>query len=209
MNYQHSLAKILLDIHAITINITEPYQYSSGIKSPMYCDNRLIISYPAYRKMVRDAFVAIIAQRALVFDVIAGTETAGIPHAAWLAEAVDKPMIYIRKQSKGYGKNKLYEGKLEKGQTVIIVDDLVTTGASALAAVQKMRDEGARVTNCLAIFTYGLARATQNFQEANVALHAIINLPELLTVAVEENYITVAEKKMIALWADDPEHWSP
>jgi len=138
---------------------------------------------------------------------VGGTATAGIPHAAWLADALKKPMIYIRSKSKGYGKNKLIEGNLDKGQKVLIIDDLVSTGGSCLEAVQAVRSEGGTVEDCMAIFTYQLTKSELNFKKANVNLYSLTNLNILLDTAVYENYITIKEKKSVLEWARDPEHW--
>ncbi|MFH1712748.1 MAG: orotate phosphoribosyltransferase [Candidatus Jacksonbacteria bacterium] len=207
MDKSKQIAKILLEIKAVTLNVKEPYKYSSGIVSPIYCDNRLLLSYPKQRQKVRDAFIELIRSNKLNFDIVGGTATAGIPHAAWLADALKKPMIYIRSKSKGYGKNKLIEGNLDKGQKVLIIEDLVSTGGSCIEAVRAARLEGGIVKDCLAIFTYQLTKSELNFKKANVNLYSLTNLNILLDTAVYENYITVKEKKSVLEWACDPEHW--
>ena len=207
MDKSKQIAKILLEIKAVTLNVKEPYKYSSGIVSPIYCDNRLLLSYPKQRQKVRDAFIEIIRSNKLNFDIVGGTATAGIPHAAWLADALQKPMIYIRSKSKGYGKNKLIEGNLTNGQKVLIIDDLVSTGGSCCEAVQTVRSEGGIAEDCLAIFTYQLTQSEQNFKKARVNLYFLTNLSILLDTAVYDNYITLKDKKSVLEWARDPEHW--
>lgn len=207
MDRSKQIAKILLDIKAVTLNVKEPYKYSSGILSPIYCDNRLLLSHPKQRQKTRDAFIKLIRANKLNFDIVGGIATAGIPHAAWLAEALKKPMIYIRSKSKGYGKNKLIEGNLTKGQKVLIIEDLVSTGSSCIEAVQAVRLAGGITQDCLAIFTYQLTKSEQNFKKAKVNLYFLTNLSILLDAAVDENYITIKEKKSVLEWARDPEHW--
>lgn len=207
MNKSKQIAKILLEIKAVTLNIKEPYKYSSGILGPIYCDNRLLLSHPKQRQKVRDAFIELIRVNKLNFDIVGGTATAGIPHAAWLADALQKPMIYMRSKSKGYGKNKLIEGNLAKGQKVLVIEDLVSTGGSCCEAVHAVRLEGGIVEDCLAIFTYQLSQSEQNFKKADVNLYTLTNLNILLDTAVYNNYITIKEKKSVLEWARDPEHW--
>lgn len=207
MDRSKQIAKILLEIKAVTLNLKEPYKYSSGILSPIYCDNRLLLSYPKQRQKVRDAFIELIRANKLNFDIVGGTATAGIPHASWLADALQKPMIYIRSKSKGYGKDKLIEGNLAPGQKVLIIEDLVSTGGSCCEAARAVRLEGGIAEDCLAIFTYQLNQSEQNFKKADIDLYALTNLSILLDTAVYENYITIKEKKSVLEWAHDPKHW--
>jgi len=207
INAKREIAKILLKIKAVTLNVKHPYTYSSGIKSPIYCDNRLLMTYPKYRQKVRDAFIGLIGANNLKFDIIGGTATAGIPHAAWLACVLKKPMVYIRSKTKGYGKNKLVEGRLLKGEKVLIVEDLISTGTSSIEAASSVRQEGGIVEDCIAIFTYQLPSAKQNFKQANVKLYTITNLTTLLNVATEEKYISDDGAARVLEWSKSPENW--
>jgi orotate phosphoribosyltransferase len=207
MDTSQKIAKILLKIKAVTLNVKRPYTYSSGIKSPIYCDNRLLMAYPRYRQKVRDAFIGLINANNLEFDIVGGTATAGIPHAAWLACALQKPMVYIRSKTKGYGKNKLIEGKLLKGEKVLIIEDLISTGASALSAAGSLRQEGGIAQDCIAIFTYGLLSAKENFKQADINLYTITNLTALLDAAIEEGYISDDEAVGVLEWSRCPEDW--
>lgn len=203
-----AIAKLLLEIKAVTLNVKTPYRYTSGILSPIYCDNRLIISYPEKRQQIINAFLDLIKKNQLNFDVVAGTATAGIPHAAWIADRLQKPMVYVRNQAKGHGKQNQIEGKIEAGQSALVIEDLISTGGSSVAAGLALREVGAKVTDCLAIFTYDLAPARQRFIEANIKLHTLTNLTTLLTVAEKESYISEAEKTQALRWGKDPANWA-
>jgi len=151
MSISEDVAKILLEIKAVTLNAEKPYRYASGIFSPIYCDNRLLISDVAKREKIIDYFVQTIKDNKLQFDVVAGVATAGIPHASWIADKLKKPMVYVRSSAKEHGKHNQIEGRLEKGQKVLIVEDLISTGGSTLDAVSAVRDAGGVVTHSLAI----------------------------------------------------------
>ncbi len=207
MSLAEQIAKILLEIKAVTLNVKQPYRYTSGILSPIYCDNRLVISYPEKRQQVIQAFIQLIENQALEFDVVAGTATAGIPHAAWIAEHFNKPMVYVRGKAKGHGKQNQIEGHLTPGQKALVIEDLVSTGGSSVDAGLALRDAGATVTDCLAIFTYQLATSIDAFQKAEIKLHTLTNFPSLLGVAVNEHYISEAEKNIAAAWNQDPNGW--
>jgi len=202
------IAKILLDVKAVTLSPHQPYTYSSGIKSPIYCDNRLLISYPKERLLIRDAFVDLIKSNNLSVDTLAGTATAGIPHAAWVADRLNKPMVYVRSKAKSHGKQNQIEGRLPANHQVIIVEDLITTGSSCLEALQAVRKAGAITNTCIAIFTYQLAKAKNNFKQAQAKLYTITDLETLLQVAVQESYINEQERQIILDWQKDPENWN-
>lgn len=207
MNSAENIAKILLEIKAVTLSMFPPYQYTSGIFSPIYCDNRLIISYPDKRKIVLDAFLDIIDSEKIKFDVVAGTATAGIPHAAWIADKLNKPMVYVRNQAKEHGKNNQIEGKLESGQTVLVIEDLVSTGGSSVKAGLALREAGAKVNNCIAIFSYEMESAKKQFSESNIKLNTLSNFSTLINVAVNEGYIPEQDKNTVLEWSKDPEAW--
>lgn len=201
------IAEILLEIKAVTLNTVKPYRYTSGILSPIYTDNRLLMSYPEQRKKVIEAFVQTIKQNHLDFDVVAGVASSGIPHAAWLAEKMNKPMVYVRKRSKEHGKENLIEGKLEKGQTVILVEDLISTGGSSLGAADALRAYGAVTDNMLAIFSYNMEAARKGFAERKINLYNLCDLNALLDEAIEKNYLKPEEKEKVLVWAENPKDW--
>lgn len=207
METAKTVAKILLDIKAVTLNTTDPYWYSSGILSPIYCDNRLLMGYPKHYRAVRDAYIRLITKHSLSGDRIGGTATAGIPHAAWIADKLSKPMVYIRSKSKGYGKNKLVEGEMKKGDTVLVIEDLISTGGSVIDAIKAVREEGGTAENCIAIFTYELRSAKEQFSAAQAQVYTITNLTILLEVALQEDYITGEDQEKILEWAQDPKKW--
>lgn len=203
----HECAKILLSIKAVTLDAKKPYRYASGILSPIYCDNRLLMSYPQKRKKVVDFFLAKIEDIGLDFDIIAGTATAGIPHAAWIADRLDKPMIYIRGRSKDHGKENRIEGKLKEGQKVLVIEDLVSTGGSSVSAVEAVMETGGSVVACLAIFTYGMEKAKKRFEEAGCPLYTLSDFSTLIEVAEKEGYLGPEEAKMVKEWNKAPAEW--
>ncbi|MBN1485870.1 MAG: orotate phosphoribosyltransferase [Chloroflexia bacterium] len=217
----YRIAQMLLEVGAVSLRPLDPFRFASGLLSPIYCDNRLLISYPRERRLITEGFVQILRELDLVVGAIAGTATAGIPHAAWLAAALDLPMVYVRSQSKDHGQARLVEGVLPIGQEVVVVEDLVTTGASALRTVNAIRQQGdpsagaaksavggARVEHILAIFSYGFPQAEQAFAEAGVRLDSLTTLVALLEVAVDENSISPQERALVQSWAEDPAGWS-
>ncbi|MBN2042824.1 MAG: orotate phosphoribosyltransferase [Candidatus Aenigmarchaeota archaeon] len=202
-----NIAKMLLKIGAVTLKMDPPYRWVSGIFSPIYCDNRLLISYPEERRMVVDGFAEMIKREGIKFDVVAGIASSGIPHAAWLAERLSKPMIYIRKKNKGYGRGKMIEGKLEKGSFVLIVEDLVSTAGSLVNGIETVREAGGKVENCIAIFTYEMEKAKRNMEEVGCNLLALSNFSSLLKIAKAENYLGGEYYERALEWSRDPEGW--
>lgn len=206
---ERKIAEILLKIKAVTLNLKNPYRYVSGILSPIYTDNRLLMSYPKEWKEVINSMVDIIVDQIGVqnVDVIAGTATAGISHAAYLAEELKLPMIYVKSKIEEHGKFTRIEGKLERGKKVLIVEDLISTGKSSLSSAQAIRESGGIVENCLAIFTYGMKEAEKGFKEAGINLITLTDFNTLMDIAVEKNYIKPEEKEIILEWAEDPAGW--
>jgi len=200
------IAEILLRAKAVTLNVNAPYTYSSGMRSPIYCDTRLLISYPSERNVLVSSFLDILKD--IEFDVIAGTSTAGIPWAAWIAEHLKKPMIYVRSKTKGHGKQNKIEGKLEPNKKVVVIEDLVTTGGSSVSAVEAVREAGGEVNHCVAIITYGLENAKKRFQEAQCALHTLTTFEVLLKVAADKQYLTTEEKDKALQWNKEPDAWA-
>ena len=207
MTTSQDIAKILLEIKAVTLNPEKPYKYASGILSPIYCDNRLLMSYVDKREQIINYFIETIKQNNLQFDIIAGTATAGIPHAAWLAEKLKKPMIYIRAGAKEHGKTNQIEGKLKKGQKVLVIEDLISTGGSSVAAVEAVRNAGGIVTDCLAIFTYGMQKAKDKFKESDCNIITLSNFTTLIHIAAEQNYIKKQAANTVLEWSKDPANW--
>ena len=201
------ISKILLDIQAITLNPAKPYKFVSGILSPIYCDNRLILSHPDKRSVIIKAFLSLIKHHALEFDTIAGVATSGIPYAALIADALSKPMIYVRADAKEHGKGNVIEGKLEPGKTVLIVEDLISTGKSSLAAVDAVRNAGGIVNDCIAIFTYNFPGAIENFKEHSCSLHTLSNFEDLIAVALETGYLKKTEVENVLAWNKHAQIW--
>jgi len=208
MSQSEEIAKLLLKIKAISLNLNHPFQYSSGLLSPIYCDNRLVISYPAIRTQVIDGFISLIEHHKLSFDIVAGTATAGIPHAAWLADRLNKPMVYIRSKAKGHGKKNRIEGVAKAGQSALIIEDLISTGGSVINAVEALRDADINVTNCLAIFSYGMKTAAEQLTDNQLSAHTLSDFRALLHAAESEGYIEPSQKEALELWKKDPAAWS-
>ncbi len=198
------LASELLAINAVVLSPDDPFTWSSGLKSPIYCDNRLTLSYPEIRGAIANGMVAQINAHFPDVDVIAGTATAGIPHAAWVSERMNLPMAYIRGSAKSHGKKKRIEGLVQPGQKVVIVEDLISTGGSVLSAAEAIREEGAEVVGAVAIFTYGLEAATLNFKEANVPFVTLTDFPELIEQARTRGSVTDAQLEKLRVWHADP-----
>ncbi len=175
MKREVEIAKILLESKAVTLRPEKPYRYASGILSPIYCDNRVLISLPEKRKIIIDSFIDLIKSSKIEFDVVAGTATAGIPHAAWIAHKLDKPMIYIRQKTKGHGKENSIEGILTKKDRTIIIEDLISTGGSSVGAVKAVKAKGGIVDACFAIFTYEMKKAKESFREVKCKVHTLTN----------------------------------
>lgn len=202
MGLQIEITKDLLNIEAVQIRTEDYFTWTSGIKSPIYCDNRLTMSYPEVRTKIAQAFAEIVENQEWQPDNIAGCATAGIPHAAWLADRLNLPMTYVRSSPKGHGKGNQIEGRIKPGQKVVVVEDLISTGGSALETVRVLREAGAEVLGVLAIFSYGLEKATENFATENVSLSTITGYDFLLDMLENENKITDAEKTELRAWRD-------
>lgn len=202
------IARNLLDIEAVALRPATPFTWTSGLAAPIYCDNRRTISYPRIRRSIRDGFVSVLRQHSLLTSTLAGTATAGIPHAAWLAEAVDQPMVYVRSRSKEHGQGEQIEGVLRDGDSVVVVEDLISTGGSALGAVDAVRSAGASVEAVLAIFSYELDAAEAAFREADVERHVLTTFSTLLEVAYDHGHVTAENLETLKTWREDPTAWS-
>ena len=207
MGTESRVAELLLKAGAVILRPQKPFRFASGIFSPIYCDNRLLLSKPHERKLLRDFYVKKIKKEAVEADVVAGIATASIPWAALVAEKLKKPMIYIRKEAKDHGRENLIEGGLEPGQKVLVIEDLVSTGGTSLASVAAARKEGAVVEKCLAIFTYEMEIAKKGFEEAKCVLLTLSNFSTLIKVAAKKGYIQKEEISMLKEWSRNPAEW--
>ena len=201
-------AKHLLEVKAVKLNNEHPFTWASGRKSPIYCDNRVTLSYPAIRTFIRQHFVEIIKANFADVDVIAGVATGGIAQGALVAQELDKPFVYVRSEAKSHGLTNQIEGEIKEGQSVVVIEDLVSTGKSSLIAVDALRAKGCDVKGMVAIFTYGLEVARQNFTNADVVLHTLTNYDTLIKVAVQEKYVSDNDMQSLAQWRQNPEKWS-
>lgn len=201
------IAEDLLTIKAVFLRPNEPFTWASGIKSPIYCDNRLTLSYPRIRKKIANHFKQIILEHFPETELIAGTATAGIAHAAFVSDLMDLPMCYVRSKAKGHGKGNQIEGKVAQGQKVVVIEDLVSTGGSALTAVAALRNAGCEVLGVVSIFTYELEKGKQLFREADVPLISITDFSTLISVAEEKGFIEQADLEKLSAWRANPAKW--
>ena len=198
-NFEREIAKELLSIEAIFLRPEEPFTWASGIKSPIYCDNRLTLTAPEVRTKIENALAEVIKENYPDVEVLMGTSTAGIPHAAITADILNLPMGYVRGSSKDHGRHNQIEGKLEKGQKVVVVEDLISTGGSVIDVVNALTDVGAEVLGIVSIFTYNMEKSKIKLSEANVKNISLSNFDALVEVAAEEGYISKdAIEKLIA-----------
>ncbi|MEJ8544521.1 orotate phosphoribosyltransferase [Brevibacillus borstelensis] len=198
------IAGKLLEIGAVHLRPDQPFTWTSGIKSPIYCDNRITMSHPSVRRQIAQAFAKVIREQYPQAEVIAGTATAGIPHAAWVAEILDLPMIYVRDKAKGHGRQNQIEGALAKGQKVVVIEDLISTGGSSLKAAQAVLEEGAEVLGVIAIFSYQFPDAAALFAEAGIGVTTLSNYTALLEAARENGVITAEQEAILADWRKSP-----
>ncbi|MBQ2132491.1 MAG: orotate phosphoribosyltransferase [Bacteroidales bacterium] len=201
------VAKQLLDIKAVKLNPENPFTWASGWKSPIYCDNRKVLSYPAARKVVYEAFVEIIKKQFKDVDVIAGVATGAIAYGMMVAEVLGKPFVYVRPKPKDHGTGAQVEGDLPDKARVVVVEDLISTGGSSLAAVDALHKAGAIVLGMVAIFSYNFIRSREAFEDANVELYTLSHYEALLEQAVEENYIKAEDLAVLKEWRINPETW--
>lgn len=206
MKASEEVAKILLKIKAVDLRPNKPFRYTSGLLSPIYTDNRLLMSYPKERRRIIELLADLVKEIDKP-DSLAGTATAGIPHAAWLSEKLNLPMIYTRSQVKEHGKGKQVEGELKKGQKVIVVEDLVSTGKSGLETISAIRENGGKTKDVIAIFSYELPQSKENYKNTKANLHVLCNLKELVDTAIKSKYIKKEERDMVLDWANDPAGW--
>jgi orotate phosphoribosyltransferase len=200
-------AELLLQIEAIKLNTEKPFNWASGWKSPIYCDNRLSLSYPDARTAIRNSLTEVIKENFHSAESIAGVATAGIAQGALVADQLSLPFLYVRPKPKDHGMENLIEGKITKGQKVVVVEDLISTGGSSLKAVAALRDAGFQVLGMVSIFNYGFDIASKNFYEADVSLISLSDYSHLLTQALKKNYITEEQVTSLKAWRVDPANW--
>lgn len=201
-------AHFLLQIKAIKLNNESPFTWASGRKSPIYCDNRVTLSYPEIRTFIRQQFVAMATEQFADVDVIAGVATGGIPQGVLVAQDLGKPFVYVRPEEKKHGLGNKIEGDLKSGQSVLVIEDLVSTGKSSLQAVEALRQFGCSVKGMGAIFTYNLEAAKQAFEKSEVSLYTITDYHTLIEVAIEQSFIQQQDLESLAKWRENPELWS-
>lgn len=201
------VAKILLEIKAVTLSPNKPYKFVSGIISPIYTDNRLLMGFPLKRKEIIIYMANLIKEKGVEPEIIAGTSTAGIPPAAWLAELLNLPMVYVRSGKKDHGKGRQVEGVMPKKAKVLLIEDLISTGKSSLGAVNAVRSEGGKIDTCLAILDYQLKDAKVAYQKKKINLFTLTNLEAITDMAIKMRLITDKEKLLVEAWSQDPWGW--
>ncbi|SKB66971.1 orotate phosphoribosyltransferase [Salegentibacter holothuriorum] len=200
-------AELLLQIKAIKLDAQEPFTWASGWKSPIYCDNRIVLSYPPIRNHIREQFAKQVEELYGKPDVIAAVATGAIGIGMLVAEMLSLPFIYVRPEAKSHGRKNQIEGNLTDGQTVVVIEDLISTGNSSLNAVKALKEAKANVKGMLAIFTYGFKTADENFEKAGIELHTLSDYDFLLETAQRTNYINAAEAGILREWRQDPANW--
>ena len=201
------IASQLMEIGAIQLNYEEPFTWSSGWKSPVYCDNRLSLSYPLVRAMIKRCLTQAIRENFGNVDVVAGVATAGIPQGVLVAEELELPFVYVRPKPKDHGMENLIEGKIEKKQRVVLIEDLISTGGSSLKAAKALQEAGADVVGMVAIFTYGFETAEENFKKEGIELVCLSDFEHLLQEAMKHNLISEKQLVHIKAWRKDPSIW--
>ncbi len=202
------VAKNLLDINAVTLKPDEPFTWASGMRAPIYTDNRLTISYPFVRRNIAVGMTELIKHHLDDVDVIAGVATAGIPHAAYVAERLQKPLVYVRSKPKDHGRGRQIEGVLKAGQKVVVIDDLLSTGGSALKAVKAVKDAGGDVIGVVSIFSYQLQALDDNFKEAGLPYYSVTNYTTLIETAKQNQMISDDQLNSLHAWRKNPVQWS-
>ncbi len=201
------IAETLLNLNVVILRTKPPFRWASGILSPIYTDNRILMSYPKEREFIVNSFIKMIKKNNIKFDGFAGTATAGIPWAAWLSQKLKKPMVYVRSESKDHGRENLVEGKIEEGKSYIVVEDLVSTGNSSISTINGVREKNGVVEFCIAIFTYELEKSENNFENANVKLLALTDFTSFVETALKKKYISKEQLTHIMDWKKNPEGW--
>lgn len=201
------IAERLLEIEAVALRPNNPFTWTSGILSPIYCDNRLTLSYPHIRKEIAEGLKALIEQNFPSTELVAGTATAGIPHAAWVSELLNLPMCYVRSKAKGHGKGNQIEGKASEGQKVVVVEDLISTGGSVITAVQALREAGCDVLGVVSIFSYQLEKGKELLAADNITAYSLTDFSALVETAKEKGYIAENDVAGLMSWMANPAEW--
>jgi orotate phosphoribosyltransferase len=204
---ENKIAASLLEIAAIKLRPHEPFKWASGWNSPIYCDNRLSLSFPQVRNYIKEAIVKAIRENFKGAEGIAGVATAGIPQGALVADAMSLPFIYVRPKPKEHGMGNLIEGKISPGQKIVVIEDLISTGGSSLKAVEALKEFGFDVLGMVAIFTYGFKVAEDNFNKAGVKLISLSNYDILIEEAIKTKYAKVSDLASLKTWRQDPANW--
>ena len=207
-NTAQKTAELLLQINAIKLNTKNYFTWASGWKSPIYCDNRLVLSFPPIRNYIRDEFAKQIEDKFGKPDVIAGVATGAIGIGILVAEVMGLPFVYVRPEAKKHGRQNQVEGFLQKGQSVVVVEDLISTGGSSLMAVEALRNEGANVKGMAAIFTYGFDISKDNFKKSNIDVYTLSDYSTLLAKAIEKQYVSEKEMESLVEWSKSPSTWN-
>lgn len=206
-SFARKLAHELLRIDAVVLRPNEPFVWSSGWNSPIYCDNRLTLLHPALRTEIAQTLVGFITSTYPDVQVITGTATAGIPHAAWVSDRMNLPMAYVRSKAKSYGMGNQIEGGVKKGQRTVVIEDLISTGGSIFSVVEALQFVGADVQGCVTIFTYQFDVAAAKFKEMNLRLDWLTDYPTLIEVALEEGRIKEEDLALLNRWREEPSTW--
>lgn len=201
------VASQLLQIKAIKLSPQTPFTWASGLRSPIYCDNRLVLSYPAARQVIANQFAELANQFSGITG-IAGVATAGIPHGVLLADRLNLPFIYVREKAKAHGRQNQIEGELPAGARVLVVEDLISTGGSSLKAVEALREAGFDVAGVVAVFTYGFHAAQTAFGQADCHLETLTDYETMLKTAISEHYLDASQLETLQKWSKDPAGWS-
>jgi len=201
------IAAYLLEIKAIKLSANDPFTWASGWKSPIYCDNRMSLSYPGVRTYIKEALCKVISEKYPDAEAIAGVATAGIPQGALVAETMGLPFVYVRSKPKGHGMENMIEGKVTPGQKVVVIEDLISTGGSSLKASQDLINAEFEVLGMAAIFTYGFPLADENFKKANIDLVTLSDYEAMLPIAVKEGYLTEDQVQSLQQWREEPSEW--
>ena len=202
------IAKILFEIGAVTFSRNRPFRFDSGLLSPVYVDNRILISYPKERKLVIAELLKLIKDKVSKFDVVAGVATAGIPHAAWIADKLNKPMIFVRSKPKDHGKGQQVEGKLSRGQRVLVIEDLISTAGSSKRVIEAIRAQGGVVSDEVAIYSHNLKEADKNMSQVKVKLHNLTDTKTTALYAKEKGFLNQNHADIVLDWAKDPQNWA-
>ncbi len=205
--FAKELALSLLEINAVVLRPNDPFRWTSGWNSPIYCDNRLILGYPELRSKVADEISGFMKINYTDTEVVSGTATAGIPHAAWVADRLNKPMAYVRGKAKQHGTANQIEGGIKKGQSTVIIEDLISTGESSISAADILKFVGAEPVGVISIFHYGFDRATQRFEENNLPVHSLTDYHHLIQAAVRFGFVAQDDLETLNKWRSNPDTW--